>query len=83
MRSAAALADELSKVDSARVPLALELYTKRSRKFVEGNQDDSRTAARLMFVKSKLAAWARDRMVRYYPATRMLKQIIASMHEPF
>jgi len=83
MRSAAALADELSKVDSARVPLALELYTKRSRKFVEGNQDDSRTVARLMFVKSKLAAWARDRMVRYYPATRMLKQIIASMHQPF
>lgn len=83
MRSSAALADELSKVDAAHVPLALELYTKRSRKFVEGNQDDSRMAARLMFVKSRLGGWARDQIVRHYPATRMLKQIIASMREPF
>jgi 2-polyprenyl-6-methoxyphenol hydroxylase-like FAD-dependent oxidoreductase len=83
MRSAAALADELSKVDAAHVPLALELHEKRSRRLLEGNQDDSRKVARLMFVTSKLVAWGRDRIVRYYPATRFLKQIIASMHEPF
>ena len=83
MRSAAALADELSKSDAAHVPHALELYVKRCRKLVEGNQKDSRAAARLMFVESRALGWARDQLVKYYPAQRILQRIIDSMRQPF
>jgi len=83
MRSAAALADELSKADAAHVPSALDMYVKRCQRIVQGNQDDSRTAARLMFVDSETLGWGRDHLVKHYPAKRMVKQIIKSMREPF
>ncbi len=83
MRAAAGLADELSRCDAATIPLALELYEKRCRRVVEGNQTDSRNLARIMFVRRKAFAWARDQVARRYPAERMLGQIIDSMHEPF
>lgn len=83
MRSAAALADELSKADSARVPLALEMYVKRCRRIVEKNQDDSRNTARLVFVESKTIGWGRDQLIRHYPAKRIVKQIVKSMRQPF
>ena len=83
MRSAAALADELSKADPERVPLALEMYVKRCRKIVEENQDDSREIAHLMFVESKTIGWGRDQLIKHYPAKRMVKQIIKSMRQPF
>ncbi len=83
LRSAAALADELSRTDAEHVPLALDLYVKRCRKLVEGNQDDSRTAARYMFVESKPLGWGRDQIVKHYPASRMIHQIMRSMKQPF
>jgi 2-polyprenyl-6-methoxyphenol hydroxylase-like FAD-dependent oxidoreductase len=83
MRSAAALADELSKTDAAHLPLALDLYVRRCRKLALGNQDDSRTASRLMFVRNPALGWARDQLVKHYSAQRVLRQIIASMHQPF
>jgi 2-polyprenyl-6-methoxyphenol hydroxylase-like FAD-dependent oxidoreductase len=83
LRSAAALGDELSKTDAAHVPHALEMYVKRCRKLVEGNQKDSRSAARLMFVESRALGWARDQLVKYYPAQRILQRIIDSMRQPF
>ena len=83
MRSAAALADELSKADAERVPLALEMYMKRCRKIVEKNQDDSREIAHLMFVESKTIGWGRDQLIKHYPAKRMVKQIVKSMRQPF
>ena len=83
MRSAAALADELSKADAAHVPWALEMYGKRCRRIVEKNQDDSRKAARLVFVESRTVGWGRDQLIKHYPARRMLKQIVRSMRQPF
>lgn len=83
LRGAAALADELSKTDAAHVPLALELYVKRCRKIIEGNQDDSRSVARYVFIESKALGWGRDQIVKHYPASKMLKQIIESMRQPF
>jgi 2-polyprenyl-6-methoxyphenol hydroxylase-like FAD-dependent oxidoreductase len=83
LRSAAALADELSKTDAARIPLALELYVKRCRKLIEGNQDDSRSVARYVFVESKALGWGRDQIIKHYPASKVLKQIIHSMRQPF
>lgn len=83
IRSAAALADELSKTDASHVPHALALYVKRCRKFVQGNQGDSRAAARYMFGESQSLGWARDQLVKLYPARRVLKRIIDSMRQPF
>jgi 2-polyprenyl-6-methoxyphenol hydroxylase-like FAD-dependent oxidoreductase len=50
IRSAAALADELSKADGGHVPWTLEMYAKRCQRIVERNQSDSRKAARFSFV---------------------------------
>lgn len=83
MRSAAALADELSRADARLVPLALELYEKRCYKLVRGNQNDSRTAARFMFIQSGPLAWGRDQLIKRISAKRFLNNIIQSMHEPF
>ncbi len=83
LRSAAALADELSKADAAHVPHALEMWVKRCRRYIEGNQSDSRAAARYMFVESHALGWLRDQLVQHYPARRLLRQIIESMRQPF
>jgi 2-polyprenyl-6-methoxyphenol hydroxylase-like FAD-dependent oxidoreductase len=83
MRAAAALADELSRVDASTIGLGLELYERRARRVVERNQSESRRLARVMFVRRPRLAWMRDQITRRYPAQRAVKQIIASMHTPF
>lgn len=83
LRSAAALADELSRADASLVPLALELYEKRCYKLVRGNQNDSRSAARYMFVQSNLLGWGRDQLIKRISASRFIQNIIKSMREPF
>ena len=83
MRSAAALADELSRADAQLVPLALDLYELRCYKLVRGNQDDSRTAGRLMFVESKALGWSRDQLLKHLSATTFLRNIVDSMRTPF
>ncbi|HUZ34735.1 MAG TPA: hypothetical protein VMV17_00235 [Streptosporangiaceae bacterium] len=80
---AAGLADELSRADAVSVPLALELYEKRCRRIIERHQADSRHLARVMFVRHPATAWARDQLVRRYPARRALRHIISSVREPF
>jgi len=82
MRSAAALAEELSRADAQLVPLALELYAKRAQKVIRGNQEDSRKLARAMFVSNRMAAWGRDEILRHYPVTRIVGQIVDAMHAP-
>lgn len=83
MREAAGLADELSRADAAAAPLALERYEKRCRAFAERSQAESRRLARAMFVRRPLVARLRDQVVRHYPASLALREIIASMHQPF
>ncbi len=83
MRSAAALADELSRADAQLVPLALELYEKRCYKIVKANQHDSRTAGRMMFVSSQSVGWGRDQLLKHVSASAFLGSIIKSMKEPF
>jgi 2-polyprenyl-6-methoxyphenol hydroxylase-like FAD-dependent oxidoreductase len=83
LRAAAALSDELSRAGPSTVPLALELYEKRCRKVIEGNQHDSRTAAKLMFVENKAVSWGRDHLVKHYPADKIINQIVESMRTPF
>lgn len=83
MRSAAALADELSRADAATVPLALELYQKRCRPIVERAQANSRQLARIMLVGRPALAWGRDQLARRYPARLALSEIIHGSHQPF
>jgi 2-polyprenyl-6-methoxyphenol hydroxylase-like FAD-dependent oxidoreductase len=83
MRSAAALADELSRADAATVPLALELYQKRCRHIVERAQANSRQLARMMLVGRPALAWGRDQLARRYPAQLALSEIIHGSHQPF
>jgi 2-polyprenyl-6-methoxyphenol hydroxylase-like FAD-dependent oxidoreductase len=83
LRGAAALADELSRADAHSVELALELYEKRCRHIIEANQHDSRSLARYMFVENRALSWARDQMLRHYPPTKMVDQIVESMRTPF
>jgi FAD-dependent urate hydroxylase len=83
MRAAAGLADELSRADAAAVPLAFERYEKRCRAFAEHSQAESRRLARVMFVRRPGVARLRDQVVRHYPASHAVRQIIASMHQPF
>jgi 2-polyprenyl-6-methoxyphenol hydroxylase-like FAD-dependent oxidoreductase len=58
LKAAICLADELSRVDAERVPLALGLYEKRARKTVESQQNSARTLARAFFTSSPLKARA-------------------------
>jgi 2-polyprenyl-6-methoxyphenol hydroxylase-like FAD-dependent oxidoreductase len=83
LRSAAALAEELSKADGSSVPLALDLYVKRCQKLIRANQGDSRSVARYMFVESKTRGWGRDHLLKHYPADRAINQIIHSIRQPF
>jgi len=83
LRSAAALADELSRADAQLVPLALELYEKRCYKIVKANQQDSRTAGRMMFIESSALGWGRDQLIKHVSMNAFISNIIKSMKEPF
>jgi 2-polyprenyl-6-methoxyphenol hydroxylase-like FAD-dependent oxidoreductase len=83
LRSAAALADELSRADSKLVPLALELYEKRCYSIIKANQQDSRTAGRMMFLESNALSWGRDQLLKHVSMKSFISSIIASMKEPF
>lgn len=83
LRSAAGLADELSRTGAKGIPLALELFEKRSRSIVEANQEDSRSLAKMMFIENRTLNWARDQVLRHYPPTKMVDDIVKSMHVSF
>ncbi len=83
MRSAASLADEFSRVNGHTAPLALELFEKRCRRIVEKNQHDSRQLAKYIFIDNAALAWGRDQIIKHYPMTRVVGDIIDAMHTPF
>jgi 2-polyprenyl-6-methoxyphenol hydroxylase-like FAD-dependent oxidoreductase len=82
LRCAAALGDELSRADARLVPLAIELYEKRTAKTARANQRDSRRLARAMFVENGAASWGRERLIRHTPARAMIGSILAAMRQP-
>ena len=83
LRSAAALADELSLADARLAPLAILRYEKRCFKIVKTNQQDSRNAGRLVFVESNALSWVRDQIIKRIPVSKFVRGIIKSMKEPF
>jgi 2-polyprenyl-6-methoxyphenol hydroxylase-like FAD-dependent oxidoreductase len=83
LRSAAALAYDLSMADANSVPAALSRWRTRVKKLVEGNQHDSRQLARVMMVKHKTSSTLINTLMKYMPVTAMTKSIVASMAAPF
>ena len=53
------------------------------RHLIEANQHDSRSMAKYVFVKNREMSWARDHVMRHYPATKIVDDIIDSMRTPF
>ena len=82
LRSAAALADQLSRADAKLAPLACELYVNRHLKIVRKNQSDSRNLARIMFVHHRSTTWARDELLKHMPERSATKPIIELMRSP-
>lgn len=81
--NAPGLADELSRADACTAPSALRHYERRCRPTVEANQRDSRRLARIMFLRSPLAGWSRNHLLRHYPPQRLVSSIRRSMEQPF
>jgi len=81
LRSAAALADELSRADARLVPLALDHYLERTTRTVRAHQRDSRRLARAMFLHSSALCQGRDVATRHMPVRSMIGSILAAMHE--
>jgi len=82
LESAAVLADELSRTDTAYVSNALDLYERRRRTRVEAAQTQSRRLARLMFIRSPTLARLRDRALKLASIEQMVGPLIKDLREP-
>lgn len=82
LESAAVMADELSRTNSTYLTNALDLYVKRRRKRVEAAQNQSRWLARLVFVRSRVLAYARDRIFSFASMEQMVGSLIKDLEKP-
>ncbi|MGA9748385.1 MAG: FAD-dependent monooxygenase [Nocardioides sp.] len=82
LESAAVLADELTRTDSAFLPNALALYERRRRARVEAAQTQSRRLAHLMFLRSTRLASLRNRGLRHASMEMMVGPLIKQLREP-
>ena len=83
IKSAAVLADELGRAEASTIPQALDLWQQRVRPRVEANQDNSRTLARMMFVKGPRITRARDAVLRRYPVEKVAADVLKSNITPW
>lgn len=79
MDSAAALADELSRVDKHHINYGLKLYTQRQKERVERAQKDSRHLGKMMFIDSAVISKLRDEILPFYSLQRMLSDLTSVM----
>jgi 2-polyprenyl-6-methoxyphenol hydroxylase-like FAD-dependent oxidoreductase len=82
MESAAALDDVLSRTGPAHVEQALARFETRHRGRVERAQSDSRWLGRIMFVRSRALAWARNRLLRLFTVEQLVRSVASMMEEP-
>jgi 2-polyprenyl-6-methoxyphenol hydroxylase-like FAD-dependent oxidoreductase len=75
MDSAAALADELSRVDKEHIGYGLKLYSFRQKERVEKAQKDSRQLGKMMFINSSIISAVRDEILPFYSLQRMLSDL--------
>lgn len=82
MESAAVLADELSRMDTRFVERSLSFYVQRRRSRVESIQNNSRSLARTMFVKSATVAHLRNLVTKFFSLEQLLSSIEKAFNEP-
>lgn len=82
MESAAVLNDELSRTDAAGIDQALRLYVQRRRRRVLSTQNASRQLSRMMFVRSKWIASARNLACKFYSIQQLVGSLAKSFNEP-
>ncbi len=75
MESAAVLADELMRIDVYRLDWALSIYQKRRQPRVETAQEDSRSLAKHMFVKSVFSSRVRNYLLQRYSLKSLQESI--------
>jgi 2-polyprenyl-6-methoxyphenol hydroxylase-like FAD-dependent oxidoreductase len=75
MDSAAALSDELSRVDKEHINYGLKLYTRRQKERVEKAQNDSRQLGQMMFISSSVISMIRNKILPFYSLQRMLADL--------
>lgn len=75
MDSAAALVDELSRVDKDHLDYGLNLYCQRQKERAEKAQSDSRKLGKVMFMKSSTLSELRNRVLPFYSLQRMLADL--------
>lgn len=75
MDSAAALVDELTRVDKDHISYGLKLFTERQKERVEKAQKDSRELGKMMFVDSALISGIRNKFLPFYSLQRMLSDL--------
>ncbi len=83
LRSAAALAYELSLADASSAQGAVARWAGRVQGLVEGNQKDSRHLAKVMMVRRKGSSAVINAVMKHMPVKAMTRSIIASMKAPF
>ncbi len=83
LRSAAALAYELSLADAPTAPVAVRRWQARIKPVVTANQHDSRELARVMMVKHASTSAVVNAVMKHLPVTSMTKGIVKSMAAPF
>lgn len=75
MESAAVLADELMRVDNYHLEWALSIYQKRRQPRVDAAQEDSRSLAKNMFVKSFFSSHVRNYLLQRYSLKSLSESI--------
>ena len=83
LRSAAALAYELSLADAQSAPVAVRRWHARVKPVVTANQHDSRELARVMMVEHASASAVINAVMKHVPVTSITKGIVKSMGAPF
>ncbi|MHB1067367.1 MAG: FAD-dependent oxidoreductase [Candidatus Nanopelagicales bacterium] len=83
LRSAAALAYDLSLADAASAQLAVRRWRTRVRALVQANQEASRNLAKVMMVEHRSSSAVINAVMKHLPVTSMTKSIVASMEAPF
>lgn len=82
MESAAVLADELTRTDNYHLDWALLLYQKRRQARVEEAQEDARSLAKHMFVKSLVSSQIRNYFLRQHSIKSMSESIDKMFQHP-
>lgn len=75
MDSAAALVDELTRVDKEHIQYGLKLFVNRQKSRVEKAQKDSRSLGKMMFINSSFLTFIRNEILPLYSLQKMLKDL--------